>query len=212
MEADKEAFLREFGDLYGYPNAPKTIDQIRATEFKRLHGQFHSYFLWLSSSSSLGSDKFRLNTNRKKKKKKKSYSLSLPFLDFSCGFRFSVDGNSKLRCDFVSDSSNWSFGSFRIWKVEYVILIGFGYGNRISVGTVYLDHAGATLYSELQMEEIFKDLSTTVYGNPRIFSLWILRLLLWKKIAFARFWSVSCFRGFGLNCLLVISIFMVMDL
>ena len=36
------------------------------------------------------------------------------------------------------------------------------------VGTVYLDHAGATLYSELQMEAIFRDFTTNVYGNPRI--------------------------------------------
>lgn len=34
--------------------------------------------------------------------------------------------------------------------------------------TVYLDHAGATIYSELQMEAIFKDLTSGVYGNPRI--------------------------------------------
>ncbi|KAG4213196.1 hypothetical protein ERO13_A01G039700v2 [Gossypium hirsutum] len=66
----KEEFLKEFGDFYGYPNAPKSIDEIRSTEFKRLED------------------------------------------------------------------------------------------------TVYLDHAGATLYSELQMEAIFKDLTTTVYGNP----------------------------------------------
>lgn len=38
MEASKEAFLREFGEHYGYPNGPKTIDEIRATEFKRLDG------------------------------------------------------------------------------------------------------------------------------------------------------------------------------
>ncbi|OMO53429.1 Aminotransferase, class V/Cysteine desulfurase [Corchorus olitorius] len=67
---EKEEFLKEFGDYYGYPNGPKTIDEIRATEFKRLQD------------------------------------------------------------------------------------------------TVYLDHAGATLYSELQMEAIFKDLTTSVYGNP----------------------------------------------
>ncbi|KAE9458443.1 hypothetical protein C3L33_09664, partial [Rhododendron williamsianum] len=36
MDSDKEEFLREFGDDYGYPNAPKNIDEIRATEFKRL--------------------------------------------------------------------------------------------------------------------------------------------------------------------------------
>ncbi|XP_034211931.1 molybdenum cofactor sulfurase isoform X3 [Prunus dulcis] len=70
MEASKEAFLREFGEHYGYPNGPKTIDEIRATEFKRLDG------------------------------------------------------------------------------------------------LVYLDHAGATMYSELQMEAIFKDFTTNVYGNP----------------------------------------------
>ncbi|KAL7130624.1 hypothetical protein ABFS83_13G147100 [Erythranthe nasuta] len=31
---------------------------------------------------------------------------------------------------------------------------------------VYLDHAGATLYSESQMEDVFKDLNSTLYGNP----------------------------------------------
>ncbi|GAV64118.1 Aminotran_5 domain-containing protein/MOSC domain-containing protein/MOSC_N domain-containing protein [Cephalotus follicularis] len=70
-DAEKEAFLKEFGRDYGYPNGPKTIDDIRATEFKRLQN-----------------------------------------------------------------------------------------------GTVYLDHAGATLYSELQMEAVFKDLTTNIYGNP----------------------------------------------
>lgn len=70
MDAARKQFLKEFGESYGYPDAPKNIDDIRATEFKRLDG------------------------------------------------------------------------------------------------SVYLDHAGATLYSELQMEAIFKDLTTTVYGNP----------------------------------------------
>ncbi|KAF3438269.1 hypothetical protein FNV43_RR21030 [Rhamnella rubrinervis] len=69
-DADKELFLEEFGEFYGYPNGPKSIDEIRATEFKRLDG------------------------------------------------------------------------------------------------LIYLDHAGATLYSEYQMEAIFKDLTTTVYANP----------------------------------------------
>jgi len=36
------------------------------------------------------------------------------------------------------------------------------------LGLVYLDHAGSTLYSELQMEAVFRDLTTNVYGNPRI--------------------------------------------
>ncbi|WCJ37029.1 Molybdenum cofactor sulfurase [Euphorbia peplus] len=71
-EAEKEAFLKEFSDDYGYLNGNKTIDEIRATEFKRL------------------------------------------------------DRN----------------------------------------GVVYLDHAGATLYSELQMEAVFGDLNANVYGNP----------------------------------------------
>lgn len=69
-ESEKEQFLKEFGSDYGYPNAQKNIDEIRATEFKRLND------------------------------------------------------------------------------------------------TVYLDHAGATLYSASQMEAVFKDLNTTVYGNP----------------------------------------------
>ncbi|KOM49312.1 hypothetical protein LR48_Vigan08g013900 [Vigna angularis] len=68
----KEEFLRDFGEHYGYPNGPKSIDQIRATEFKRLQVQ----------------------------------------------------------------------------------------------DLVYLDHAGATLYSDLQMESVFNDLTNNVYGNP----------------------------------------------
>ncbi|KAL3643160.1 Molybdenum cofactor sulfurase [Castilleja foliolosa] len=70
VDSEKEQFLKEFGEDYGYPNAPKTVDEIRATEFKRLND------------------------------------------------------------------------------------------------TVYLDHGGATLYSELQMEDIFKDFNSTIYGNP----------------------------------------------
>lgn len=38
MEEGKEEFLKEFGEYYGYPNAPKNIDEIRASEFKRLDG------------------------------------------------------------------------------------------------------------------------------------------------------------------------------
>ncbi|XP_073116611.1 molybdenum cofactor sulfurase isoform X3 [Elaeis guineensis] len=70
MERSKEEFLRRFGEDYGYPNAPKNIDEIRASEFKRLQG------------------------------------------------------------------------------------------------LVYLDHAGATLYSEAQMEAVVKDLTSNIYGNP----------------------------------------------
>ncbi|KAF5179121.1 Molybdenum cofactor sulfurase [Thalictrum thalictroides] len=70
MDEEKIKFLKEFGDDYGYPNGPKNIDEIRATEFKRLNG------------------------------------------------------------------------------------------------LVYLDHAGATLYSEIQMEAVLKDLTSNVYGNP----------------------------------------------
>jgi hypothetical protein len=36
---------------------------------------------------------------------------------------------------------------------------------------VYLDHAGATLYSEEQMANVVKDLTSNVYGNPRILIL-----------------------------------------
>ncbi|KAK4493012.1 hypothetical protein RD792_000011 [Penstemon davidsonii] len=32
--------------------------------------------------------------------------------------------------------------------------------------TVYLDHAGATLYSESQIEDVFKDFKSNLYGNP----------------------------------------------
>ncbi|CAA7394187.1 unnamed protein product [Spirodela intermedia] len=67
---DGEEFLRQFGADYGYPGAEKKVEEIRASEFKRLEG------------------------------------------------------------------------------------------------LVYLDHAGATLYSEAQMEAVAKDLTSNVYGNP----------------------------------------------
>ncbi|KAL0363026.1 UNVERIFIED_CONTAM: Molybdenum cofactor sulfurase [Sesamum calycinum] len=81
-DPEKERFLMEFGQDYGYPNAPKNVDEIRATEFKRLNG------------------------------------LVFPFASFAI------------------------------------------------LNLVYLDHAGATLYSESQMEDVFKDLNSTLYGNP----------------------------------------------
>lgn len=43
MATAKEEFLKEFGEHYGYPNGPKTIDQIRATEFNRLQGSTSFY-------------------------------------------------------------------------------------------------------------------------------------------------------------------------
>nr|BAD45451.1 putative molybdenum cofactor sulfurase [Oryza sativa Japonica Group] len=73
MEVSKEEFLRQFGGDYGYPGAPKGVDEMRAAEFKRLEG----------------------------------------------------------------------------------------------AGMAYLDHAGATLYSEAQMADVLKDLASNVYGNPR---------------------------------------------
>uniref|UniRef100_A0A0E0LEI6 Molybdenum cofactor sulfurase n=1 Tax=Oryza punctata TaxID=4537 RepID=A0A0E0LEI6_ORYPU len=70
MEMSKEEFLGQFGGDYGYPGAPKGVDEMRATEFKRLEGM------------------------------------------------------------------------------------------------AYLDHAGATLYSEVQMADVLNDLTSNVYGNP----------------------------------------------
>ena len=36
----------------------------------------------------------------------------------------------------------------------------------MSVGVTYLDHAGATLYSEQQLRYTMQDLSENIYGNP----------------------------------------------
>lgn len=47
MDADKELFLEEFGEFYGYPNGPKSIEEIRATEFKRLDGKFIYFILFV---------------------------------------------------------------------------------------------------------------------------------------------------------------------
>lgn len=70
MDQSKAEFLEQFGGDYGYPDAPRGIDELRAAEFKRLEGM------------------------------------------------------------------------------------------------VYLDHAGATLYSEAQMADVATDLMSHVYGNP----------------------------------------------
>lgn len=52
MDAHKQQFLNEFGEYYGYnKSGPNNIDQIRATQFKRLnHGtlRFISPFLIIS--------------------------------------------------------------------------------------------------------------------------------------------------------------------
>ncbi|KAF7103954.1 hypothetical protein CFC21_104885 [Triticum aestivum] len=70
MDRSREEFLEQFGGDYGYPDAPRGVDQMRAADFQRLQG------------------------------------------------------------------------------------------------TVYLDHAGAALYSEPQMADVVKDLTSNVYGNP----------------------------------------------
>ncbi|KAK7846168.1 molybdenum cofactor sulfurase [Quercus suber] len=45
MDPEKAEFLKEFGADYGYPTGPKSIDQIRATEFKRLDVHLISFVL-----------------------------------------------------------------------------------------------------------------------------------------------------------------------
>lgn len=41
-DPDKDEFLQEFGEGYGYPDGPKSVDQIRASEFSRLEGLAHA--------------------------------------------------------------------------------------------------------------------------------------------------------------------------
>jgi hypothetical protein len=38
MGQSKAEFLKQFGGDYGYPDAPRGIDELRAAEFKRLEG------------------------------------------------------------------------------------------------------------------------------------------------------------------------------
>ena len=75
MDPEKEEFLKEFGGDYGYPTGPKSIDQIRATEFKRLDGQIFSlsfqrrfqyfsycyYFFGFSQTFCLAAEKVKEN-------------------------------------------------------------------------------------------------------------------------------------------------------
>lgn len=38
MDRSREEFLEQFGGDYGYPDAPRGVDQMRAADFKRLQG------------------------------------------------------------------------------------------------------------------------------------------------------------------------------
>jgi hypothetical protein len=38
MDQSKEEFLEQFGADYGYPDAPRGVDEMRAADFKRLEG------------------------------------------------------------------------------------------------------------------------------------------------------------------------------
>jgi molybdenum cofactor sulfurtransferase len=38
MAQSKEEFLEQFSGDYGYPDAPRGIDELRAADFKRLEG------------------------------------------------------------------------------------------------------------------------------------------------------------------------------
>lgn len=53
MARTKEEFLKQFGEGYGYPDAPRNIDAMRALDFKRLEGSpNHSSPFKIRSSSS----------------------------------------------------------------------------------------------------------------------------------------------------------------
>jgi hypothetical protein len=38
----------------------------------------------------------------------------------------------------------------------------------VVAGVVYVDHAGATLHADSQLKAALQDLSSNLYGNPRI--------------------------------------------
>ena len=42
MDQSKEEFLEQFGADYGYPDAPRGVDEMRAADFKRLEGATYS--------------------------------------------------------------------------------------------------------------------------------------------------------------------------
>jgi molybdenum cofactor sulfurtransferase len=48
MDQSREEFLERFGADYGYPDAPRGVDEMRAADFKRLEGA--TRFTVLSSS------------------------------------------------------------------------------------------------------------------------------------------------------------------
>lgn len=125
MARAKAEFLKQFGKDYGYPDAPKDIDEIRASEFKRLQG---------------------LN------------SIPPPWVRFP-----------ETRKWFGFCAVSWTV-FLKPWKGSSLEdLERFGFWSFWSIpGLVYLDHAGATLYSEAQIEAVAKDLTSSVYGNPRI--------------------------------------------
>jgi hypothetical protein len=72
MDQSKAEFLEQFGGDYGYPDAPRGIDELRAAEFKRLEGV-------ISRPSQFIRENYELNLSALVKMKDKSFLMFVPF-------------------------------------------------------------------------------------------------------------------------------------
>lgn len=93
------------------------------------------------------------------------FNLSISFIIYH-PFRYILIIKSKYLIIFESNIQNSSY-----YFTSCFLLLSPLLNTQNSVGVAYLDHAAATLYSELQMEAVFKDLTANIYGNPRILQL-----------------------------------------
>lgn len=72
MGQSKAEFLEHFGGEYGYPDAPRGIDELRAVEFKRLEGV-------ISRPSQFTRENFKLNLLVLVKLKDTRFLMLVPF-------------------------------------------------------------------------------------------------------------------------------------
>jgi len=72
MGQSKAEFLEKFGGDYGYPDAPRGINELRATEFQRLEGV-------ISRPTQFIRENFKLNLLTLAGMKDKTFLMFMPF-------------------------------------------------------------------------------------------------------------------------------------
>lgn len=77
-----------------------------------------------------------------------------------------LEGKEIYILQFVSimfkENISWFIAYVQLYNKSHLFSIVFTF----ILGQYYLDHAGATLYSDLQIKNVTEDLCNSLYGNP----------------------------------------------